>query len=137
MGSANMAEKVRLRSSDGRVFEADVEAVMSQSRLLKNVIEDTGTDDVISVPDVPGDILELVIQFCEARYKLHLSEFGRSLGTKAWANLISPEVAGRSLGTKGDGMLGRNIVRASSTSMTWRPTRMRGVGKRRTTMQVL
>jgi hypothetical protein len=70
MGSANMAEKVKLRSSDGRVFEADVKTVMSMSGLLKNVIEDTGTDAVISVPEVSGDILQLAIQFLESRSSL-------------------------------------------------------------------
>jgi uncharacterized protein (AIM24 family) len=74
-GSANMAEKVRLRSSDGRVFEADVKAVMSHSRVLKNVIEDTGTDAVISLPDMPGDVLELVIVYCECRSKLELPKW--------------------------------------------------------------
>jgi hypothetical protein len=66
MGSANMVEKVKLRSSDGRVFKVDVNVVMFESEVLKNVIEDTDTNAVISMAGVTGDILQLVIQYCES-----------------------------------------------------------------------
>eukprot|EP00877_Chromochloris_zofingiensis_P008852 jgi/Chrzof1/421/Cz01g15090.t1 len=55
--------KVRLTSSDNQVFEVD-EEVATESITVKNMIEDTGTDEVIPLPNVPGKILAKVIEYC-------------------------------------------------------------------------
>ena len=55
--------KVRLKSSDDEIFEVD-EAVASESEVIKNTIEDIGTDYIIPLLNVTGKILALVIEYC-------------------------------------------------------------------------
>jgi len=56
--------QVKLRSSDEQVFEVS-EEVAVQSLTLKNMIDDTGTDTVIPLPNVTGSILSKVIEYCK------------------------------------------------------------------------
>ncbi|XP_024374220.1 SKP1-like protein 1A isoform X1 [Physcomitrium patens] len=63
-GSPNMAEKrVKLISSDNDEFEVD-EAVAFESETLRNMIQDTGTNVPISIPNVSSDILAKVLEYC-------------------------------------------------------------------------
>ncbi|EFJ18284.1 hypothetical protein SELMODRAFT_271223 [Selaginella moellendorffii] len=57
-----MSTKVKLRSSDGEMFEVD-EAVALESQTVKNMIEDTGSDAPIPLPNVPSKILAKVIEY--------------------------------------------------------------------------
>lgn len=60
-----MAEqRVKLRSSDDEMFEVD-EAVAFESQAVKNMIEDTGKDAVIPLPNVSSKILAKVIEYCK------------------------------------------------------------------------
>lgn len=59
-----MSEKVKLLCSDGEVVEVDVD-VAEKSVLIKGLIDDSGTDDEIPLPNVKKPILERVIVFCE------------------------------------------------------------------------
>jgi len=56
--------KVKLTSSDHQMFEVD-EEVANQSHTVKNMIEDTGTEEMIPLPNVPGKILSKVIEYCK------------------------------------------------------------------------
>ncbi|KAL3677581.1 hypothetical protein R1sor_027529 [Riccia sorocarpa] len=56
--------KVKLRSSDDEMFEVD-EAVAYESQTVKNMIEDTGTDNPIPLPNVSSKILSKVIEYCK------------------------------------------------------------------------
>jgi len=56
--------KVKLTSSDNQLFEVD-EEVANQSHTVKNMIEDTGTEEMIPLPNVPGKILSKVIEYCK------------------------------------------------------------------------
>jgi S-phase kinase-associated protein 1 len=56
--------KVKLTSSDNQMFEVD-EEVANQSHTVKNMIEDTGTEEMIPLPNVPGKILSKVIEYCK------------------------------------------------------------------------
>lgn len=56
--------KVKLTSSDGQLFEV-LEEVANESMTVKNMIEDTGTDEVVPLPNVPGKILAKVIEYCK------------------------------------------------------------------------
>ncbi|CAM6088222.1 unnamed protein product [Calypogeia fissa] len=55
--------KVKLKSSDDEMFEVD-EAVAYESQTVKNMIEDTGTDSAIPLPNVSSKILAKVIEYC-------------------------------------------------------------------------
>jgi len=60
-----MAEKrVKLKSSDDEMFEVD-EAVAFESQAVKNMIEDTGLDAPIPLPNVSSKILAKVIEYCK------------------------------------------------------------------------
>ncbi|XP_019156821.1 PREDICTED: SKP1-like protein 1A [Ipomoea nil] len=57
-------KKVTVRSSDGEVFELS-QAVAQQSETLKHLIEDDCAEDCIPLPNVTGEILEMVLEYCE------------------------------------------------------------------------
>ncbi|CAK9859814.1 unnamed protein product [Sphagnum jensenii] len=60
-----MAEKrVKLKSSDDEMFEVE-EAVAFESQAVKNMIEDTGMDHPIPLPNVSSKILAKVIEYCK------------------------------------------------------------------------
>ncbi|WIA18670.1 hypothetical protein OEZ86_005139 [Tetradesmus obliquus] len=59
-----MSNKVKLTSSDNQMFEVD-EEIANESQTVKNMIEDTGTEDIIPLPNVPGKILAKVIEYCK------------------------------------------------------------------------
>mmetsp|Transcript_16349 Transcript_16349/g.19614 ORF Transcript_16349/g.19614 Transcript_16349/m.19614 type:complete len:157 (+) Transcript_16349:139-609(+) len=56
-------EKVKLRSSDEEMFEVDQE-VANQSTMIRNMIEDTGIDCPIPLPNVTSKILAKVVEYC-------------------------------------------------------------------------
>lgn len=63
--SLAMAEKrVKLKSSDDEMFEVE-EAVAFESQTVKNMIEDTGMDNPIPLPNVSSKILARVIEYCK------------------------------------------------------------------------
>jgi S-phase kinase-associated protein 1 len=60
-----MAEKrVKLKSSDDEMFVVE-EAVAFESQAVKNMIEDTGIDAPIPLPNVSSKILAKVIEYCK------------------------------------------------------------------------
>lgn len=69
-----MAEdKVKLRSSDEEMFEVEQE-VANQSTMIRNMIEDTGIDCPIPLPNVTSKILAKVIEYCS--YHVNASKTG-------------------------------------------------------------
>lgn len=56
-------EKVTL-ICDGEAMEVDLD-VIKQSVILKNMIEDTGKDGEINIPNIENKILKKVLQYCE------------------------------------------------------------------------
>ncbi|CAK9272597.1 unnamed protein product [Sphagnum jensenii] len=60
-----MAERrVKLKSSDDEMFEVE-ESVAFKSQAVKNMIEDTGMDHPIPLPNVSSKILAKVIEYCK------------------------------------------------------------------------
>lgn len=59
-----MEGKVQLKSSDDEIFEVD-EAVAFESETMRNLIEDTGTENVLPLLNVTGNILAKVIEYCK------------------------------------------------------------------------
>ena len=58
-----MAEKVKLLCSEGDEVEVDRE-VAEKSLLIKGIIDDSGIEEQIPLPNVKRPILEKVITFC-------------------------------------------------------------------------
>mmetsp|Transcript_59662 Transcript_59662/g.169722 ORF Transcript_59662/g.169722 Transcript_59662/m.169722 type:complete len:165 (-) Transcript_59662:118-612(-) len=57
-------ELVKLKSSQGEIFEVDTE-VACMSTLIKNMVDDSGTDEEIPLPNVKTAILSKVIDYCK------------------------------------------------------------------------
>lgn len=58
-----MSDKVKLRSADGEMFEVEAD-VANESATIKCMIEDTGTDLPVPLPNVNSKILSKVIEYC-------------------------------------------------------------------------
>jgi S-phase kinase-associated protein 1 len=56
--------KVKLMSSDSQMFDVDEEVAL-ESVTVKNLIEDSGADEAIPLPNVSGKILSKVIEYCK------------------------------------------------------------------------
>nr|ACR38888.1 SKP1 [Apopellia endiviifolia (species B)]ACR38897.1 SKP1 [Apopellia endiviifolia (species B)] len=56
--------KVKLKSSDDEMFEVE-DVVAFESQTVKNMIEDTGTENAIPLPNVSSKILSKVIEYCK------------------------------------------------------------------------
>ncbi|GLJ36403.1 hypothetical protein SUGI_0730870 [Cryptomeria japonica] len=74
--------KVKLNSSDDEMFEVD-EAVAFESETIKNMIEDTGVESVVPLPNVNSKILAKVIEYC----KYHVDAAKTSEETTALSEL--------------------------------------------------
>ena len=59
-----MISKVTLIASDQGKFEVE-EPVAKKSQLLKNMIEDTGIEEQIYLPNVKSGPLEKIIKYCD------------------------------------------------------------------------
>jgi S-phase kinase-associated protein 1 len=58
-----MSQKVKLVTSEGEVVEVDVD-VASKSVLIKGMIDDSGIEEEIPLPNVKKAVLDKIIQFC-------------------------------------------------------------------------
>ena len=58
-----MSNKVKLVTSDGEVVEVDVD-VASKSVLIKGMIDDSGVEEEIPLPNVKRASLQKIIEFC-------------------------------------------------------------------------
>ncbi|KAE9596566.1 hypothetical protein Lal_00007637 [Lupinus albus] len=67
------AKKIILKSSDGVSFEVD-EAVARQSETIKHLIEDGCTENGIPLPNVTGEILAKIVQYCKKHVETSGSE---------------------------------------------------------------
>lgn len=55
---------VKLTTMEGDVVEVDIE-VAKKSVLVSSLIDDSGTDEEIPLPNVKKEILEKIIEFCQ------------------------------------------------------------------------
>ncbi|THU55448.1 hypothetical protein C4D60_Mb11t06650 [Musa balbisiana] len=74
-----MARTIKLRSSDGEVFEVE-EAVAMESQTIKHVIEDDCADGGITLYNVTSDILVKVIEYCKKHVDAAVGSFIKALG---------------------------------------------------------
>ena len=58
-----MSNKVKLVTSEGEIVEVDVD-VASKSVLIKGMIDDSGVEEEIPLPNVKRSILNKIVEFC-------------------------------------------------------------------------
>ena len=58
-----MSNKVKLVTSEGEIIEVDVD-VASKSVLIKGMIDDSGVEEEIPLPNVKRSILNKIVEFC-------------------------------------------------------------------------
>ena len=73
-----MVEKVTLKSASGESYQVDRE-VAEMSTLLKNVVDDTGCEEDIPLPNVKSPILEKVIEYCKHHRQVPAEEIQKPL----------------------------------------------------------
>lgn len=61
---ATGGELLKLKSSQGEIFEVEPE-VACMSTLVKNMVDDSGTDEEIPLPNVKTAILSKIIDYCK------------------------------------------------------------------------
>jgi len=85
-----MAEELKLKlvSSEGQTFEVE-ESVATNSQLIKNMVEDSGTDEEIPLPNVKSAILEKVIEYCRHLKEEAPSEIEKPLKTQVMQDIVS------------------------------------------------
>ena len=81
--------KVNLVPEEGEAIEVDEEiAVMSV--LVKSMIDDSGTDEDIPLPNVKRETLKKVIKFCEHHKEEPLQDIEKPLKTNNIRDVVSP-----------------------------------------------
>lgn len=81
--------KVALIASDQGKFEIE-ENVAKKSQLLKNMIEDTGVEEEIYLPNVKSQPLEKIIKYCEHYKNSEPAEIEKPLPSPSLNGLVDP-----------------------------------------------
>ncbi|KAL4506019.1 hypothetical protein ABPG72_013780 [Tetrahymena utriculariae] len=81
--------KVKLLSLEGDIIEVD-EEVAKKSQLIKNMIEDTGTEDDVPIPNVKKEILLKILEYCEKHKNDNPPEIEKPLTTSNLSELVDP-----------------------------------------------
>jgi S-phase kinase-associated protein 1 len=78
-------KKITLKSSDDETFEID-ETVALESQTIKHMIEDNCANSGIPIPNITGQILAKVIEYCKKHAEVASSEEGKPNedDLKAW-----------------------------------------------------
>lgn len=66
-------DQVTLQSQDGQDFKVEVK-VAKRSETIKNLIDDSGIDDPIPLPDITGAILTKVLEYTKYHEEIHSEE---------------------------------------------------------------
>lgn len=84
-----MINKVTLIASDQIRFEVE-EIVAKKSQLLKNMIEDTGIEEEIYLPNVKSGPLEKIIKYCEHYKNSDPPEIEKPLHKPSLKEVVDP-----------------------------------------------
>ncbi|CAI2383513.1 unnamed protein product [Moneuplotes crassus] len=82
-----MSTMVKLISQEGEIIEVDQETVML-SVLIKSMIDDSGTEEDIPLPNVSKSILEKVLEFCKHIKEHPLQEIEKPLKSANLRDII-------------------------------------------------
>ncbi|CEL99351.1 unnamed protein product [Vitrella brassicaformis CCMP3155] len=80
--------KIKLQSQQGDIYEAD-QQVACMSTLIKNMVEDSGSEDAIPLPNVKTAILQRVLQYCEHHKENPPEEIAKPLKSTNLAEVVS------------------------------------------------
>ena len=80
---------VKLISIEGDEIEVDLETA-NMSVLIKSMIDDSGPDEDIPLPNVKKNILEKVIEFCQHLKENPLQEIEKPLKTANLRDIVAP-----------------------------------------------
>uniref|UniRef100_A0A7S3JFI0 S-phase kinase-associated protein 1 n=1 Tax=Euplotes harpa TaxID=151035 RepID=A0A7S3JFI0_9SPIT len=83
-----MATIIRLLSQEGEIIEVDQDTV-SLSVLIKSMIDDSGPEEDIPLPNVTKPILEKVIEFCKHVKDYPLQEIEKPLKSDNLRDIVS------------------------------------------------
>ena len=81
--------KVNLVPEEGEPIEVE-EEIATMSVLVKSMIDDSGTDEDIPLPNVKKATLEKVISFCEHHKEEPLQDIEKPLKTNNIKDVVSP-----------------------------------------------
>ncbi|EEA07072.1 putative suppressor of kinetochore protein 1 [Cryptosporidium serpentis] len=84
-----ISSKVKLVSSEGEEFEVDI-CVATASTLIRNMIEDVGSEDPIPLPNVRSDVLRKVIEYCKHHVNNPAKEIPKPLRSNSLTHIVSP-----------------------------------------------
>ena len=83
---------VKLVSLEGETLEVD-EKVASKSQLIKNMIDDAGTEEEIPLPNVKKHILVKIMEYCERHKNDEPPEIEKPLRHSNLSELVDPNDA--------------------------------------------
>ena len=81
--------KVKLITAEGETVEVDVE-IASKSALIKGMIDDSGLDEDIPLPNVKKSILMKIIEFCTYIKDNHPPEIEKPLRSNNLNDVTTP-----------------------------------------------
>ena len=84
-----MSEKVKLLCSDGEEVELDLE-IAEKSVLIKGLIDDSGLEESIPLPNVKKPILEKVVESCAYLKDQTAPEIEKPLKSVDMASVVDP-----------------------------------------------
>ena len=84
-----MATMVKLISTEGDEIEVDLETA-NTSVLIKSMIDDSGPEEDIPLPNVKKNILEKVIEFCQHLKENPLQEIEKPLKNANLRDIDAP-----------------------------------------------
>jgi S-phase kinase-associated protein 1 len=88
-----MAVHLKLQSQEGETFEVE-EDVACKSQLIKNMVEDSGNDEEIPLPNVKSSVLSKVIDFCRHYRDSNPPEIEKPLKSANMSEVVPPWDAG-------------------------------------------
>ncbi|EGR32480.1 hypothetical protein IMG5_081380 [Ichthyophthirius multifiliis] len=84
-----ISNKVKLVSQDNVVIEVD-EEVAKKSQVIKHMIEDTGTEEAIPIPNVKESILRKILEYCDKHRNDNPPEIEKPLTTNNLSEVVDP-----------------------------------------------
>ncbi|CAI2379979.1 unnamed protein product [Moneuplotes crassus] len=83
-----MAKVAMVSAGGSEPFEVDIE-IITMSVLVKSMIDDSGTEEVIPLPDVEKSVFEKVLEFCLHYKEEPLQEIEKPLKTNNIKDVVS------------------------------------------------
>ena len=77
-----MSEMIKLQTMDGEIVEVE-KKIACVSGLVKGIVDDSGVDDEIPLPQVKKAILDKIIKYCT-------SEIEKSLISNELSDVVNP-----------------------------------------------